>query len=229
MSLDLSREAGRILTMHPYAGGLSSDLAKVLSLCTERSLATDEVLTAEGDQGDEAYFLLRGSVRVMKKGPEDDDQELAQIAAPSLLGHMSLVDHSRRSATCVATMPCLVLVLDRPSYGSLLREASARGTALRRLLLSSLTRQLISGNARLQDLLVEPEMTTSSGSSSPAQAQEQASRPAATTGRDISEEDLLKAAGVLEGWSLDTAGVERVASVEDEHMRRLRWGAKPGV
>ncbi len=226
MKLDLAREAGRILTVHPYAGGRSSDLAKVLERCNPRNLATHDVLTTEGDQGDEAYFLLRGTIRVLKKGPSGEDQELAQIPAPSLLGHMSLVDHSKRSATCVAAEHCQLLVLDRRTYGALLTESSSRGTALRRLLLSSLTRQLISGNGRLQALLREPEpesASTPSRSRSPAAASK---RQRARADGDISDNDLLRAAGVLEGWSVDTRGVEEMKTFEDEDMRRRRLDTK---
>jgi CRP-like cAMP-binding protein len=217
------------LTVHPYAGGRSADLAKVLELCTTRNLATSDVLTTEGDQGDEAYFLLHGTVRVLKKGPRGADQELAQIPAPALLGHMSLVDHSQRSATCVAAAPCQILVLDRRTFGTLLTESSSRGTALRRLLLSSLTRQLMSGNALLQGLLVEPEpesgASTSSGASH-STAPKNRHKPAARSSGDISDNDLLRAAGVLEGWSIDSKGVEDVTLVEDEDMRRGRLDSK---
>jgi len=231
VSHDLPREAGRILTMHPYAGGRSSDLAKVLERCTPRSLATGDVLTTEGDQGDEAYFLLRGTVRVLKKGPSGEDQELAQIPAPALLGHMSLVDHSKRSATCVAADHCQILVLDRRAYGSLLTESSSRGTALRRLLLSSLTRQLISGNARLQGLLVEPEPESTSVASTASRSKSAAGskkrrKPATSSSGDISDNDLLRAAGVLEGWAMDTDGVDDLTMVEDEDMRRRRMDTK---
>ncbi len=229
MNLNLAREAGRILTVHPYAGGRSSDLAKVLERCEPKTLAIDDVLTSEGDQGEEAYFLLRGTVRVLKKGPGGDDQELAQIPAPALLGHMSLVDHSKRSATCVAADACQILVMDRRTYGSLLTESSSRGTALRRLLLSSLTRQLISGNARLQGLLVEPDdepASTASRSTPSAATRKPRKRRSAGSDGDISNNDLLRAAGVLEGWAVDTSGVDDMQMVEDEDMRRRRMDSK---
>lgn len=225
MSLDLGREAGRILTVHPYAGGRSADLAKVLERCTPRALDTGDVLCTEGERGDEAFFLLRGTVRVLKKGPTGEDQELAQIPAPALLGHMSLIDNSNRSATCAAADTCQVLVLDRRTYGALFSESSARGTALRRLLLASLTRQLISGNARLQTLLSDPEpASTASTRSTPSVTprRQRRKRTDDDSDDDISNSDLLRAAGVLEGWQMDTRGLDDLETVEDEDMRRRR-------
>jgi CRP-like cAMP-binding protein len=216
VSPDLQREAGRILTVHPYAGGRAKDLALVLDECKPLDLAIGQVLCTEGERGEDAYFLLRGAVRVLKKGHRGEDMELAQIDAPALLGHMSLVDKSNRSATCVAADACQLLVLTQRTYATIFMESSARGTALRRLLLSSLTRQLISGNDRLQSLLKEPKPSSESTSS----------RPLIGTGSaqdDISNADLLRAAGVLEGWQVDPSGIDSVRTFEDEDMRRSRF------
>ncbi len=229
MSLDFRREAGRILTSHPFAGGRSADLAQVMQKCTETRMDSDEVLCAEGDKGDYLYFLLQGEVRVLKRGPTGEDQELARISAPALFGHMSLIDHSARSATCVAAVPCLLLTLHRKSYAQLLTEPSARGTALRRLLLSSLTRQLEAGNARLHGLLDAPEPdkpaeeASRSSSTSPRSKKRRAtSRNDSVGEEDLDSLDLLRAAGVLEGWQVDTEGIDSVESYEDEDMRRTR-------
>ncbi len=215
MRQDLARESRRILKDHPYAGARIADLQQVLEQCTPRDLDAEGVLCREGESGEEAFFLLRGSVRVMKEGPGGKDQELAQIQAPALLGHMSLVDNSRRSATCVAASPCQFLVLDGGVYGTMLSEASARATALRRLLLSSLTRQLISGNLRLQSLLVESgEAVASPPLSGPRHEEERSDRD------DITEDDLLKTAGVLDGWQVDLHDLDDLGAVKTKGMVR---------
>ncbi len=227
MSRDLRREAGRILTSHPYAGGRAADLALVLQRCSEARLSDGDVVCVEGDKGEDLYFLVHGTVRVLKRGPTGEDKELAQVAAPALLGHMSVIDHSARSATCVAAGPCQVMSLDRKTYSLLLTESSARGTALRRLLLSSLTRQLVSGNARLQALLRDPRVDEAEeGSLAKPRRQAASGRPRGRSSGDVEGVDLLRTAGVLEGWQVDMAGIDDVQTYEDEDMKRSRTDPK---
>ena len=191
------------------------------------SLSDGDTVCVEGDQGEDLYFLIHGTVRVLKRGPSGGDKELAQVAAPALLGHMSVIDHSARSATCVAAGTCQVLALDRKTYAQLLTESSARGTALRRLLLSSLTRQLVSGNARLQAMLRGP-LPGEEEDVSPAKSRRpsETARPRRRPPGDVEGVDLLRTAGVLEGWQVDMEGIDSVQTYEDEDMKRSRMDPK---
>ena len=100
-----------------------------------------------------------------------------------------------------------IAVLDRRGYKRILHEPTTRGTALRRLLISSLTSQLVDGNARLQGLL---DKAVAAASAPKGQ------------GKDLTDDDLLQAAGVLSGWKVSAAGVDSVSWVETEDAKRNR-------
>ena len=202
---DLTAQAKKILLAHPFVGRNVKPMVKVLEACGERALEGGETLCAEADPSGEMWFLLNGGVRVLKKGPRGEEKELAVIQAPALIGHMGLIDGSSRSATCQAVTASSVAVLDQRSYKRILGEPTTRGTALRRLLISSLTSQLVEGNRRLQGLLDRAMDATPS-----------------TAGGAITDDDLLKTAGVLSGWKISAAGVDDVSWVETEDAKRNR-------
>ena len=161
-------------------------LEAVLENCELQTLDEGRVLCREKRMGEECYFLLSGSVSVVKVDPRGRLHELAILQAPSLFGHMALVDGTERSATCMARTPVELAVLVRDTYSSLLHEKSLAGRALRRLLLSSLAHQLTAGNARLFSM-IDDDSDVDQG--------------------DLETEDeLMRATGALQGWSSDTAG-----------------------
>lgn len=243
----LTDKARGLLEAHPCRGVKINHLAQVLAAARLRRLGNGDALITEGEAGDELYFLLDGSVRVQRRDSKGRMRELAVMQAPCLVGHMSLVDNSPRSASCLAEGRTVVAALDRKTYNDILTEASPRGTALRRLLLASLTRQLADANGRIQDLI--------DGSNSRAQAkrleerkrrEEEESRlraearaeAEAVEGRamrrdvnavedfDVSDTDILRVAGVLNGWDVDTTGAESMKVVFTEDQKRNaknRW------
>ncbi len=149
------RLAQGFLSAHPYVVAESDALVSILSACTPRELAAGERLCEEGDPGIELYFLLRGAIRVLKANPSGGHTLLGTVEAPALLGQMAILDRTRRSATCVAVDTALVVVMDQPSFGQTIRSTGSDGHTLRRLLLSSLTRQLVHSNARLRSLTTD--------------------------------------------------------------------------
>jgi CRP-like cAMP-binding protein len=149
------------------------------------------------------YFLLYGSILVTRKDAEGVERELVTMSAPALLGHMALVDNSPRSATCRVAGTTRIAMLDRRLYNTILSESTSRGTALRRMLLTSLTRQLESATGRLRRLIAE----------GPNEA-----APAATSGK--AEQELNKITGMLNGWTeKEIQAADEVEVVYDENQK----------
>lgn len=188
----LKRMAKGLLQHHPFVGRRTRPLVGLLSACEQRTLPSGAVLCREGDPGEELFVLLVGEVRVLRRDADGQERELFVVQAPALLGHMSLVDGSRRSATCVAKGTAGLAVMSAPLYRRVMGEASPRGTALRRLIISSMTQQMVRTTGLLGELL-----------------DEQADRANLTR-----EERFMRAAGVLDGWSMEMDGVDRVKVVQ---------------
>ena len=68
---------------------------------------------------------------------------------------MSVIDGSKRSATCLANGPVEVVKLNRAQVDDLISEGSVAGTALRRLLIASLCDQLSSANGFVRKLVLK--------------------------------------------------------------------------
>lgn len=175
-------QANRLRAAHPQAGVQTEDLVAMLRACSVRVVAKGAVVCREGDPGLELFFLLRGTIAILKRDIDDKQRPVGEVEAPTLLGQMGMVDRARRSATCVAASEVILAVMGQTAFQRLLRDTGGQGQALRRLLLSSLTHQLIRGNARLRDLLA--------ARSDPRAA-----------GRAGLGEAFLQASGMLEGWT----------------------------
>ncbi len=176
----LADGAARLLAAHPHVAVEAPVVAALLASCSPRQLAPGEALCREGEPSDAMWFLLQGCIRVERADLSGQPRHIGTLTAPTLLGQMGLVDRARRSASCIAEDAVTVAVLDRAAFRATVRALDERGTALRRLLLSSLTHQMTQGNARLRALLAgdgPPEPTTQLGSS------------------------LMKAASTLGGWT----------------------------
>lgn len=183
--------ATALLTTHPMAGAQANALRGILEQCEQRSLNAGALLCKEGDPGKDVYFLLRGSVEILKRDSKGIDRELGHIDAPALLGHMSLVDHSTRSATCKVKERAVVASLSRADYSRLYSSPDAQGRTLRRLLIASMADQLSSGNAQLQNIIA------------PLLDKAAASQPAAEQGLAdaLSPEELTALSGTYQGWA----------------------------
>ena len=180
---ELLRQAALLLEAHTQVDAESADVVAWLSTCRLRRLSAGDVVCSEGDVGDELFVVLQGRILVEKTDVNGDLRTVGEVSGPTLLGQMAMVDRARRTATCSAATPVWLAAMDRDAYRRLIRSTDPAGTALRRLLLSSLTQQLLAGNARLGELLAES-----------------ATRRIEPAPRDGLGGALLKASGLLEGW-----------------------------
>jgi CRP-like cAMP-binding protein len=70
------------------------------------------VLFREGDEGDEMYFILSGSVEVL----DGNEQALATIGAGEMFGEMSLVERMPRSATVRVLDTLTALIINSQNF-----------------------------------------------------------------------------------------------------------------
>nr|WP_275976362.1 MULTISPECIES: cyclic nucleotide-binding domain-containing protein [Geothrix] len=70
----------------------------------KRQVAADEVIFREGDAGDGLFIVLKGSVRISKRGATGEEA-LAVLAPPAYFGEMALIDLSARAADAIANEP----------------------------------------------------------------------------------------------------------------------------
>lgn len=131
-------------------------LVGVLESLPRHTLNTNQRLCTEREPSADMWILTAGCVSVFKRDYAGTDQEMARIQAPALLGHMALVTGKPRSATCDVVEPSIVHLVTQERFVFLLEDLSPQGDAFRRLLISSMSAQLDSGNRAIQRAISEP-------------------------------------------------------------------------
>lgn len=132
---------------------LDQDTLLELAACAEqRHYARGDLLVVQGEPGGSVLVLLHGAVTVFRDRP-GGRAALSHLQAPAVLGELTLLDGSRRTASAEATEPSSALTLHR---GQLLACARRDPALLEGLLvaLGGLVRRLSdrTADATLLDL-----------------------------------------------------------------------------
>jgi CRP-like cAMP-binding protein len=109
-----------------------------------------ETVFTEGDPGNYMLILVEGKLSIFKGG-EHGSHLLCHEGRGRIVGEMALLDHERRSATCVADSDCQMLTLD----GDGLRRMAAEAPLLAYRFMFSLAKLLSRRLRRTSGMLVE--------------------------------------------------------------------------
>ena len=201
--------ARQLLRTYQVRSTRSRNLATALAHGDVQVWNDGESLCLEGKPSDSMFVTVEGSVKVLKKDVNGENKELATIPAPSMIGQMGLVDGSARSATCKAVGPVKGITISKATFNALLQKVSPEGSAFRHLLISTMMGQLSSANEKISSLIDEI-------------IEEQTAEVPLPTERKEKKDQLLKIAGVLDGWDVKSDGVDDIEFFEDEDMKRTR-------
>ncbi|MFC6238066.1 cyclic nucleotide-binding domain-containing protein [Longivirga aurantiaca] len=102
----------------PLFAGLSApELATLAGAAQTREFAAGDVLTHEGDDGDEFFVLSTGTVDISAHG-----QHLRTLGEGDFLGEIALLFGGTRTATATAASPGTLYSLPKPAFLALLEE-----------------------------------------------------------------------------------------------------------
>ena len=114
----------------------------------------------EGEGGDFMLMLIEGKVEVLKRDRWNTPQLLAEVEAGRTLGEMSMIDGEARFATCLASEPALIAVLDREALARIIVEQPLLGAKILMELVLMLSQRLRVTSQRLLGLLDEQSQRT---------------------------------------------------------------------
>ena len=117
----------------------------------------------EGDGGDFMLMVLEGEVEVHKRDRWNTPQLLATVEAGRTLGEMSMIDGQARFATCIATAPLVIAVLDRENLARIIVEQPLLGAKILMELVLVLSQRLRATSQRLLGLMDEQSHGATSG------------------------------------------------------------------
>jgi CRP/FNR family cyclic AMP-dependent transcriptional regulator len=97
----------------------NSELRVLDALLHERSYLQGEVIFDEGEEGQALYIVMAGRVLICRQG-EPVTGRLTEIEAGVVFGELALLDNVPRSAQALAAADCVLALLSRSDFESLL-------------------------------------------------------------------------------------------------------------
>jgi len=126
--------------------GLSvEDLQAIAALCQARVFRSGEIITTQGEHGDELFVVSQGFVEVTQTHPGGDGEPrtVVQLGPGQIVGEMSLVDRGPRSATVRAlTDSALLQSLKRDAFLELCQTQPRLGYIVMRNMAADLSFKL---------------------------------------------------------------------------------------
>ena len=208
---DSDRLAKRIVAHHSFPGASHAAIERVLTKGESVQMPHAAEICTEGDPGDDLFFLVKGNITVLRRDVNGENRVLSDMTCPCVFGHMSVIDGSRRSATCRANGPVEIVKLQRFQVDELIAEGSVAGVALRRLLIASLCDQLTNANGFVRKLVLDHEVGSGGETDQPV-----------PTKPSSPDDDLRKLTAKLGGWdNADLVNMEKeVEFYMDEDQKR---------
>lgn len=117
----------------------------------EKKLEQGEVLFDEGDKGEVMYLIREGKIKITK-GSGGDEKVLAVLKEGDFFGEMAIIDGSPRSAGAVAASPASLLVIDKETFKSKIKE-----NPLIEYVLETLARRLRTTDEQIRLLTIKSE------------------------------------------------------------------------
>ena len=136
-----------------FSGFPFRELETVSRYLTYVEVAKGETLFNEGDAGNNMLILIDGRISIYKAG-ENGAHLLSYEGKGRIIGEMALLDHERRSASCVADTPCQMLTLNQDGLDRLARDYPALAYRFMHSLARLLSRRLRRTSGILAEHLV---------------------------------------------------------------------------
>jgi CRP/FNR family cyclic AMP-dependent transcriptional regulator len=140
-------EPGDALTGVDLFAGLEPEVRqRVIAAAVPRSYRKGQLLFVENDPGESLIVLRRGAVAVFRTAPTGERAVLSVMRPPDVLGEVSLLDASTRSASAEAIEDTTALALSRAAFMDLVHANPRILDAVMRSL-GALIRRLTDQNA----------------------------------------------------------------------------------
>jgi porphyrinogen peroxidase len=125
-----------LLQRVPLLQGLdAAHLERVAELTREVQAADGDLITAQGESGDDFFIVVSGKVSV-----ERDGTVMARLGPGDFFGEIALIDGRPRSASAIADGDVHLLVLDHRAFDALLDEFPGIGRQVARTLVERVRR-----------------------------------------------------------------------------------------
>lgn len=128
-----------------FEGATEQELESVASICHEQTFTKGDIVTAQGEPGDELFVVYEGFVEVLRSGisPEVGPRTVVHLGSGQIFGEMALVDRGPRSATVKAASDTTrVLVIHQDDFERLCDQNHHLGFVVMRNIAADLSFKL---------------------------------------------------------------------------------------
>ena len=95
-----------------FEGLTQEEIDQILKLCDEKVYKKGDLLTVEGEVGEDLQIIIKGDVEVILENKYQSQKVVVTLGAGQLIGEMSLVDRGLRSASVRAIQdPTIVQII----------------------------------------------------------------------------------------------------------------------
>jgi CRP-like cAMP-binding protein len=117
----------------------------------EKKLNPGEILFEEGDKGEVMYLIREGKIKITK-GKGEDEKVLAVLKEGDFFGEMAIIESAPRSASAIAATDVSLLVIDKETFRSKIKE-----NPLIEYVLETLSRRLRAADEQMRLLTIKSE------------------------------------------------------------------------
>lgn len=129
------------------------ELQMLASYLAAYNIPEGTVILQEGARELYLCLLITGKANILKKDSGQRDQLIAHVNAGMTLGEMALIDGQPRSATAVATVDSLLLIMSKDEFQRLVNDTPRLALKLYGHMASLLSQRLRQVSAKLADYL----------------------------------------------------------------------------
>ena len=142
------------LAQLPLCQGLDlSQVGVIAKIAEQKHLPQGETLFSEGDKGDGLYVVIVGSLSISKKDKSGVNQAIANVGGGSVLGEMSLINNSARSATATANTDSDLVKIPSEAFTFLLQHDNVTAFKVVYNLAQVMSRRLLLMDEKLVDMM----------------------------------------------------------------------------
>lgn len=150
---------GRVPALPLFSALEAPALERLLGAFESRDLVLEELAIEQGEEGREAFVVVRGVLRAERTPPAGQDDGsptlLAVLGPGAIFGEMALVSEAPRAASVVAQEPSTVLVASREALEAIAASEPAIGRELGSFCRSRMIANLVRTSALLRAIPAE--------------------------------------------------------------------------
>jgi len=157
--LDTSHYAKFLSHLGIFDGLTEAEITDIARLFKVVHLQPREILCEEGTPGDCFFIVESGSLQVLRSTQQGDNQTIAEVNGPSVIGEMALLDGSKRSATVRALTEVSLYRIECNDFQVLRSNWNVAAYKVIRNLGLTLCERLRDTNNRLTQFFQNPEQS----------------------------------------------------------------------